>query len=335
MRAVVVCVLVSVATAARATPSEAIVVSSTDPDFSAAVADALRGAGMSVVTVTDAPAPTVADLAGDSRRLADREHASATIALLAGDQGTTLLAYDRDADRVLVRPLPYRTPLGDARAAEVARMARAMLRALRVTPEIDAPPPRVAEAALLRSRAVALATAPPPVVAPVPDQLALELLGGVRIGSDGGALEHGALAIILRPDAPGLELSAIASSAATVAMTGFAGSLSDRELALTGRVPLHLAPRFVLAGQAGFGIHRIAIAGTTPAQTPAATTRYDPAVRAGVTAGYELRPGIALGVAVTADGLLRRQDFTVGGRAVASVPIVQIGGGLSLVAVLL
>lgn len=333
--AVVVCVLLSVATAARATPDEAIVVSSTDPAFSAAVAEALRGAGMSVVAVTDAPAPAVADLAGDSRRLADREHASATIMLLAGDQGTTLLAYDRDADRVLVRALPYRTPLGEVRAIEVARMARAMLRALRVTPEIDAPPPRVAEAALLRSRAVTLAAAPPPAVAPVPDHVALELLGGVRIGSDGGALEHGALSIIARPGGPGLELSAIASGAATVAMTSFAGALSDRELALTARVPVHLAPSFVLATQAGFGIHRIAIAGTTPAQTGAAATRYDPAVRAGVAGNYELRPGIAVGVAVTADGLLRRQDFTVGGRAVAGVPVVQIGVGLSLVAVLL
>jgi hypothetical protein len=116
-------------------------------------------------------------------------------------------------------------------------------------------------------------------------------------------------------------------------MTSFAGALSDRELALTGRVPLHLAPSFVLAGQAGFGIHRIAITGTTP--VPASATRYDPAVRAGMAANYELRPGVALGVEVTADGLLRRQDFTVGGRPLTNMPILQIGVGLALVAVLL
>jgi len=339
MRATVVCGLLSVATAARATPSpEAIVVTSADPRFSSAIADALRGAGMSVVPVDDAPAPSVADLAGDSRRLADREHASAAIALVASDEGTTLLAYDRDADRVLVRALPYRMPLGDARAAEVARMARAMLRALRVTPEIDAPPPRVAEAALLRSRAAAaIAATPAPVhIAAVrgPDRLALDLVGGVRIGSDGEALEHGALGLIARPDAPGLELAAIASGATRIAMPSFAGTLSDRELALTARVPLHLAPDLVLAGQAGVGLHRIAIAGTATTQ-PEAVTRYDPAVRAGLTAAYELRTGLALGLAVAADGLLRRQDFTVGGQAVAGVPVVQVGIGLALIAVLL
>jgi hypothetical protein len=214
-------------------------------------------------------------------------------------------------------------------------MARAMLRALRVTPEIDAPPPRVAEAAQLRSRAAALAVVPPTPIAPAPDRLALELLGGVRIGSDGGALEHGAVGVILRPGAPGLELAAIASGAATVAMTSFAGALSDRELALTGRIPLHLTPSFVVAGQAGFGVHRVAITGTTPAQTTAEATRYDPSVRAGIAANYELRAGMALGVELTADGLLRRQDFTVGSQRVAGVPIVQIGVGLALVAVLL
>lgn len=329
------CGLLSVATAARATPSpETIVVATTDPSFSAAIADALRGAGMAVVTVGDAPVPSVADLAGDSRRLADREHASAAIALVPAEDGATLLAYDRDADRVLVRALPYRTPLGEARATEVARMARAMLRALRVTPEIDAPPPRVAEAALLRTRAAAAAVGVTPVAAPIPDRVALELIGGVRIGSDGDALEHGALGIIVRPDAPGLELAAIASSATEIAMTSFAGTLTDRELALTARMPLRLAHDFALAGQAGFGLHRIAISGTTGTQAESAT-RYDPAVRAGVLTSYALRTGLALGLEVTADGLLRRQDFTVGGHAVAGVPVVQIGVGLSLVAVLL
>jgi hypothetical protein len=209
-----------------------------------------------------------------------------------------------------------------------------MLRALRVTPEIDAPPPRVAEAARMRSQAAALVAVAPPAIAPTSDELALELIGGVRIASD-GASEHGAVGLILRPDGPGLELAAIASGAEAVAMTSFAGSLSDRELALTGRVPLQLAPGFAIAGQAGFGLHQVEIAGTTAAQTAAGATRYDPSVRAGITADYELRPGVALGVAVTADGLLRRQDFTVGGQTVAGVPIVQIGVGLALVAVVL
>ncbi|HEY6039504.1 MAG TPA: hypothetical protein VIV58_34730, partial [Kofleriaceae bacterium] len=164
--------------------------------------------------------------------------------------------------------------------------------------------------------------------------LALDLLGGVRIGSDGAALEHGALGLIARPDAPGLELAAIASAAARIAMPSFAGTLGDRELALTARVPLHLTPDLVIAGQTGFGLHRIAIAGTATTQAESAT-RYDPAVRAGLTASYALRAGLALGLEVTADGLLRRQDFTVGGQAVAGVPVVQVGVGLALIAVLL
>ncbi len=162
---------------------EVVVVASSEATFRAALQDALAPTGMEVVAVGDEP-PSVAELSVTARAIADREHASSTVWLIAAADKTTLVAYDRDVDRVLVREVPYVIPLTAAQAAEIARMARTMLRALRVTPELDLPLPRVAEARVERSRVDVPAVARVDV-APIVrvGQLAISGGGGVRVGA--------------------------------------------------------------------------------------------------------------------------------------------------------
>src|SRR6202042_3183731 len=96
--------------------------------------DALLPADIAIVVV-DAPTPTLGDVTSASRVLVDREHATGAIWWIAGSAGSTLVTYDRGVDRVLVRTVAFATPLDAAQSAEAARMARTMLRALRVTPD--------------------------------------------------------------------------------------------------------------------------------------------------------------------------------------------------------
>src|SRR5438046_1473341 len=150
VRFLVLTIVVTTVLAARVTAQpapESIVLAGTDPELRIALAEALAPAGMSVIAVGAVPAPAVDALSTASRDLADHEHASATVWLLAsGGNSATLITYDRERDRVLVRELRYTLPLGPTQAAEVARAARTMLRALRVTPDVDQPPPRVEDA---------------------------------------------------------------------------------------------------------------------------------------------------------------------------------------------
>jgi hypothetical protein len=303
---------------ARAGASETIVAASTDAGFTAALQAALVSAGMSLVVVHDSPPFEVSDLTGGARRLADRASATAAVALVFGDDGATLLAYDHDVDRVLVRSLPYHAPLTEAQAAELARTARAMLHALRVTPDIDAPPPHPTEAAEIRERAALPA---PPSSAPAvasPSVLALELVGGARLGTaNATAAEHGAVAVVWRPDAPGVALSGSFVPSRSVETMAFSGSVSDIAFAVTGRVPL------------------IRIAGTIAGAGGVESVRYDPALRAGGTALFRLRRDIDIGIGLSVDGLLRRQDYSLDGAALLALPVVQLTVGVALSAVIL
>jgi hypothetical protein len=321
---------------ARAGASETIVAASTDAGFTAALQAALVSAGMSLVVVHDSPPFEVSDLTGGARRLADRASATAAVALVFGDDGATLLAYDHDVDRVLVRSLPYHAPLTEAQAAELARTARAMLHALRVTPDIDAPPPHPTEAAEIRERAALPA---PPSSAPAvasPSVLALELVGGARLGTaNATAAEHGAVAVVWRPDAPGVALSGSFVPSRSVETMAFSGSVSDIAFAVTGRVPLQIAARWTIVGEGGLALHRIRIAGTIAGAGGVESVRYDPALRAGGTALFRLRRDIDIGIGLSVDGLLRRQDYSLDGAALLALPVVQLTVGVALSAVIL
>src|SRR5450755_492955 len=321
---------------ARANASETIVAASTDAEFTVALEAALASAGMSVVVVHDPPQLEVSDLTGGARRLADRESATATIALVFGDDGATLLAYDLDVDRVLVRSLPYHAPLTEAQAAELARTARAMLHALRVTPDIDAPPPHATEAAAIREHAALPPPPTPPPSLPVASVLALELVGGARLGTaNSTAAEHGAIALVWRPDAPGLALAGSFVPSRSVETMAFSGSVSDLALAITGRVPLRIASRWTIVGEGGVALHRIRVAGVVTGAGSVESLRYDPALRAGGTALFQLRRDIGVGVGLSVDGLLRRQDYSLDGAPLLALPVVQLTVGVALAAVIL
>jgi hypothetical protein len=64
-------------------------------------------------------------------------------------------------------------------------------------------------------------------------------------------------------------------------------------------------------------------------------TRYDPALRAGATGIFELRPGVGVGLRLSVDGLLRRQDYSVDAAQVLAVPVVQLTAGIALIAAIL
>jgi hypothetical protein len=316
---------------ARAARGETIVVASSDPGFVTALTAALDSSGLAVTPAQPTWRGEVTDLTGDARALADESHASATIALVFGSAEATLIAYDRALDRVLLRVLPFHAPLTEAQSAELASAARSMLRALRVTPDLDLPPPHASEAAAIREHAAAIAL-PKPASAPHDDLLALELGAGARFGAVGAtASEEAALGIVVRPDGAGGVVSAIVVPSTSVTGAAFMGTVAETSLAASARLPLHLAARLSIAASAGIALHRIHLAGTTTSGA-IDVTRYDPGLCAGFDLRYALRSGLEVGASASLEGLLRYQDYTVAGVQVLDVPAARVSLRLSVLA---
>ena len=332
MRLLAVAVVVTCWSASvDATPAEPIVLASGDDAFRAALADALAPAGMNVVAVDNPPSPSIGDVASASRALADGKQASATVWLVFDATGTTLVTYDRDVDRVLVRSLPFAPPLSPEQAAEAARMARTMLRALRVTPDLDVPPPRAVDAAAVRAHA---ATPPPPIVvtAPVPSLVALEVEGGMRFGGPGGdANAQGTISAVWRPDRLGAVLAAAIAPRDDVRSSMFTGTAADDSVAIAVRWPVRLADTIAIAGLAGGAVHVIRLDGDVIGGDHVSSLRIDPSVRAGVAAIYD-RGSVGVHAGVFADWLVRRQLYQVGDEEVLRIPRFQLSIGLGLTA---
>jgi hypothetical protein len=314
------------ATDARAVPDrplEPIAVASDDPAFRAAVSDALAPAGMIVRITGDAAPAAITDMTAASRAIAEREHAMATVWLVFVGAGATLIAYDRGVDRMLVRSLPYGAPLSAAQAAEAARMTRTMLRALR-TPDSDLLPPHADDTpAVVEPVAV--------IARPTPTLLAIDVDGGVRVRGPGSSTAiAGALSVIWRPD--GLGIAATARFAPSSEVTGtLMGRISDQSVALTARMPLRVAPRIDVAASAGAALHFVDLNGTLGDKS-ISELRFDPAIRVGLAATYELGPTIAVGLGVSLDSLLRRQTYQAGTEEVAAIPLVQLSAGILVTA---
>lgn len=325
--------LLLLAAAARAAPPETVVVVSDDPEFARAADEAFRAAGVVAVRVGDLAAPAIADLTGASRQLADGEHAAAAVILVFGRDGATLIAYDRGVDRALVRVLPVRAPLGPRESAEAAHMARTMLRALRVTPELDLPLPHPQEALAIRAQTAAAQLAPT-AVADGRDVgvLAVALGGGLRAGAPGTAASvSGTVRLIWRPDALGLAVTASLARAAAVDAAAFTGMASDAAGALTARLAIRSAPRWWLAGEAGAALHRVHVTGALSG-APVDVARFDPAIRIGGSAMFVASRRLSAGLAVSADGLLVRQDYRVANQRILGVPVAQITLDVTLLA---
>jgi hypothetical protein len=334
VRVVTLCTILLIAAVSRAAPPETVVVVTEDAGFARAVEDAFRAAGIRTVQAAPDAPPAIADLSSGSRRIADREHATAAVALVSGEDGATLIAYDRSVDRALVRVLPYRMPLDPRQSAEAAHMARTMLRALRVTPEVDLPPPHPEDAIAIRARTAAaqLASSAATPEAPAAGGVAASLIGGLRIAAPGAAVgASGAIQLIWRPDALGVSLTASLARAAAVDAAPFTGTASDAALALTARLPVRLAPRWQLTGELGAAVHRVRLAGASSG-TPVEAARLDPAIRAGGAAMFAASARISAGLAVWADGLLVRQDYRFVTQRVLDVPPIQVTVGAILIA---
>jgi len=294
------------------------VLASDDRTFEGALRDALAPAGMTLILVRDASPASIGDFVGASRRLADREHATSTVWLIAAPEGATLVAYDRDVDRVLVRTLPYRPPLDAGQAAEAARTVRTMLRALRVTPDSDLAPPHAGDAAAVRARSA------------VVDRtlLALDVDAGVRFGGPVAlAAPTGALTVIWRPDRLGAAVSARFAPSTDVETSSVMGRISDESLSALARYPRRVAPAIDVAGSAGLSLHVIRLHGQV-ATGAIDSLRFDPAARLGVTTTYAIGSALGLGLNVSADVLLRRQEYAVGEDTVLTVPRVQLAAGV-------
>jgi hypothetical protein len=295
------------------TPKESIMFAGSDRVFQAALADAFAPAGMAVVAAGNVPAPSLADLSAASRALADRAHATATVWLIAGPaREATLVTYDRERDRVLVRQLPYVVPLSPTQAAEAARTARTMLRALRVTPDVDQPPPLVEDAPAIR-KTVSTRDRP---------ELAASAVFGVRLGAPDADL-GGGLVIAWRPDRLGIAVAAELGPTSDITAPTFAGTLLDAAVAVLGRAPLEVAPDIHVTPSAGLALHLVRLHGELDTMQPIRATRFDPAARIGGTATYRLNGNLEVGLAVSVDCLLDRQHYVAGDQQVLVIPRLQ------------
>jgi hypothetical protein len=301
---------------AYAAADDAVVVAGKDRALIAALGDAL--APTRVIAVDDEAPTAIGGLAAASRQIVEREHTRSAVWLISDGTSTTLVAYDREVDRVLIRPLPYPVPLSEENAAVTARSARTMLRALAETPS-----PAVTAPA-------AVAIAPPPPVIVSQQLLATHAGFAVRVGAPGStATAELALGAIWRPRSFGIAVTATLAPASALRGQMFDGDIGDRSIALAARFPLAVSPRIAIAGLAGGSLHAIRFAGMGPTR-PIRDWRFDPALYVRVEGAYALTKALDVGVAVAMDNLLRRQRYEVEGEEIVVMKRLQVAGGVFL-----
>jgi hypothetical protein len=314
-------VLLAVASTAQADGK--IVAATADRALVTALTDAFAPIGMAIVEVADPPPAAIGELTALSRTIAEREQASGVVWLLVDREGATLVAYDREVDRVLVRPLRYGPPLSAEFAAETARAARTMLRALKLADEPERQPEPQPQPIIVVEQPAETPLAP----RPWPNVTAVAGFGGRygRLGEDG--VIEGQLAAVLRPDAFGAVAMVSLSPRATLSNPAFMGDVSDNSLAIAARIPFQIAPRIWVAGYAGPAMHAVKVTGTLGAED-VSELRFDLALRAGATGTYALSDRFDLGLNLSMDTLLRRQRYEVPGGQVLVMPRLQVSVGL-------
>ncbi len=292
--------------------SEAIVLAGSDPVFQAALDEALAPAGLGVVGAGEVTAPSLGALATASRELADRLHATATVWLIASPDGITLVTYDRERDRLLVRELPFALPLSPPHAAEAARIARTMLRALRTTVDVDQAPPRVEDAPAIRAA----------VAAPDQRRLGLSALVGGRFGAPDDDLVA-QLCVLWRPDQIGFAISGELAPSADVTTSAFMGTVLDIAVAGVARAPMVIAPGVRVTPVLGLAVHTLRLRGSLATAQPIHDTRLDLAARLGVVVTYRVGRDLDLGFGATVDVLFDRAHYAAGDVQVLNIPRVQ------------
>lgn len=312
---------------AAAPDLETAVVAASDEAFRDALRDALAPTGMRLIATADEP-PSVVAISATARRIAERERASCVVWLISTEEGTTIVAYDRDVDRALVRNVGYSAPLTATKAAAAARTTRTMLRALRLTPDIDQPLPTVAAARVARSQL----EAPVGGVAPGGRQrfaVSASVAGRAGSANGGDVGLVGTLAAFWRPDALGLGLHLSTATRASVQEGRFSGRAADDSMALTIHAPVALGPRLRVRALAGVAVHAVSLDGTLE-DLPTQIRHFDPALRVGLVAGYQLTRTLDIGLTVSADALLLRQKYVVGDTPVLTVSRFQLSTGIAM-----
>ncbi len=320
--------LVGATARALAAPAESIVVAGDDAAFHDALVDAMASAKIAIVVREQASAPALPELARESRALADDAGATATVWLVVSPDQAMLITYDRGVDRMLIRALPFATPLTPEHAAEAARMARTMLRALRITPDTDLPVPLASEAPATH----VTQSAPAPQPAPA-RTLAASLGFGMRLGAPGSnvALDANAM-LVWRPDALGVAVGGSYTPAQDVTSSALTGLVRDDAIIALARLPFSPHDsRVKLVALAGGAAHVITVRGTpTAGEMESSATRVDAAAMGEVEAGYALDPTVDVGIAVSGACLLDRQRFLSGSSEVLVIPRFQLAAGLAI-----
>ena len=317
--------VLAVASSATADPAhETVVVTTDDPTLRVDLRDALMPADIAIVWA-DAPTPTLGDVTIASRALADREHATAAIWLIAGAGTSTLVTYDRGVDRVLVRTLAFTTPLDAAQSAEAARMARTMLRALRVTPDTNLPPPHPDEARAIRAAAVV--SAPRSLAEP---RFAVAVGLGLHVNAPAATIAPAASAMLIwRPDSLGIAIAGAYSPAASLTTSTFTGTATDDSVSVLARLPF-VVSSFRLAVMAGPALHMTSLRGEVLDGDMPAITHYDPSARAAAIGAYVVDPSVDVGLGLSADYALDRQRYRFDMTEVLVIPRFQLAAELVL-----
>ena len=320
MRGLVVALLVACSlTSARAESDDSIhfhiVVVGNDPELIEALEWVMEGQNTGITAIGDRPTPSLADLGPESRRLADENRAIATVWISPTAAGATLVTYERTADRFVVREVPYKLPLDATQAAETARMVRVMLRAVRDRNDEEAVTRRVHV-----PRPLQLAREP---------QLAASLGVGAWFATpDATAVAMTSLHVAWRPYGFGAGVSAMVATATDLDRGAFRGDVRVWRIAAQIHKALHVAPAVRVTPGAGLALHAVWLDGQLGGGDMLSSRRYNPAVQIGTVVGIALAYRVELGLAVSADCLLRRQRYELGTEQLIDVPRIQAMMGI-------
>jgi hypothetical protein len=234
--------------------------------------------------------------------------------LLPASAGATLVTYDRNIDRLLVRELPYPSPLSAPQAAEAARMVRTTLRALRVAHESEQLP-----------APVAIVAPPPPPPPPPPPWLGISIGGGAWFSAPAETSTlAGSVTAVWRPHGLGIALTGAFAGEARVMTPVFVGHVRDVPAAVEARKAFELLPRLRLAPGAGLAWHAISLRGELVDGAAVESRSYNPAIRVGATGLYSLPRNVDVGFAVSVDCLLVRQRYEAGTQEFLTIPRMQV-----------
>jgi hypothetical protein len=145
------------------------------------------------------------------------------------------------------------------------------------------------------------------------------------------ALAAASLTAIWRPENVGASLSASLAPSANLMTPAFAGNVRDTTIAISGRLPLHIAPRLGVVAEAGLALHDVHIEGVLVDGEHVDTSDLDPAVRIGFAGTYALRKEVDLGLGISIDTLLRRQMFDAGSDRILIISRLQLVAGAFVV----